>query len=225
MMVVVLENLTRLGLNFGKYYVPRYSDRRILFTLEYHLRFFIKCYSFNPFKSMLAERSSALGSFRMKKCPSCGFENGDENNFCAKRGESLGSALQTTPRPITTYQPAKRVHHGSGAIVGGVLLFVVIIALIMAWSTMLSAPGVSSAAYTIKIDSNTSWSGAMGGLSGPTTRDGSGSALFKIQSSLASACLQKQTEEGYLTVTILRNGQVVEHQTTTAAYGVVTVSG
>jgi hypothetical protein len=196
-----------------------------LFILEYHLRFLFKCYSLNPFKLMLGERSRALGSVSMKECPSCGFENRDENNFCAKCGVSLSSNLQTIPQPATTYQLAKRARPSSCAIIVGVLLSIVIIALIMAWSSMLSAPGVLSATYTIKIDSNTSWSGAMGGLSSPTTRDGSGSALFNVQSSLASACVQKQTEGGYLTVTILRNGQVVEYQTTTAAYGVVTVSG
>jgi len=36
--------------------------------------------------------------------------------------------------------------------------------------------------------------------------------------------IQKQTEYGYLTVSILKGGGVLDSQTTTAAYDVVTVS-
>lgn len=39
---------------------------------------------------------------------------------------------------------------------------------------------------------------------------------------IVSACIQKQTIYGYLTVSIIDNGQVVQSQTT---YGFVTVSG
>jgi len=81
---------------------------------------------------------------------------------------------------------------------------------------------MSEATFTIVIESDTEWSGAIGGLGGSTTR--SGSASFTIHSSIVSACIQKQTEWGYLTVKILKNGQLVEQQSTSAPYGVVTVS-
>jgi hypothetical protein len=83
---------------------------------------------------------------------------------------------------------------------------------------------MSEATFTIVIESDTEWSGAIGGLGGSTTRSGSGGASFTIHSSIVSACIQKQTEWGYLTVKILKNGQLVEQQSTSAAYGVVTVS-
>ena len=80
--------------------------------------------------------------------------------------------------------------------------------------------GPSAQTFTITIDSDTRWSGTVGGS---ITGERFGSAKFTIHYSTASASLQKQTEGGYLTITILKDGQIVDTQTTNEAFGVVAV--
>ena len=84
-----------------------------------------------------------------------------------------------------------------------------------------SYAGLPEAAFTISIESDTEWSGTIGGL----TRSGSGSLSIEINSAMASACLQKKTDSGYLTVTILKNDAIVASQTTDDAFGMVAVTG
>ena len=85
-------------------------------------------------------------------------------------------------------------------------------------------PGISTATFTIDISCNTEWSGAIGGLGGSTTRSGSGDASFTVTSSIVSAAIQKMTDYGSLTVSIYKGGKLVARQSTSSAYGVVTVS-
>jgi hypothetical protein len=88
-----------------------------------------------------------------------------------------------------------------------------------------NTPRIQESDYTIVIDSDTNWSGSIGGLGGQSTQSGSGHATFTIHSSLVSTCIQKQTTNGYLTVSITKNNQVIASQTTNSEYGVVAVSG
>jgi len=113
-------------------------------------------------------------------------------------------------------------------IIIGVIAFILIFSLIEVgiwWYTIRSAPGMSQATFTFVVESNTEWSGAFGTLEeGQRTEEGFGDASFTFHGSIASACVQKMTEYGYLTVEILKDGQVVASQSTSAPYGVVTVS-
>ncbi len=84
-----------------------------------------------------------------------------------------------------------------------------------------SYAGLPASTFTIKVDSDTKWSGTIGGSS---TRTGFGSTSFTINSAMASACLQKQTDYGYLTVTILKNDEVVASDTTSDSFGVIVVT-
>jgi len=153
------------------------------------------------------------------RCNKCGFENKEGNNYCANCGASLN--------PEAGKEKSKTEVPKQTQIAVAVIILIVIFSLIeigIWWSSMRSFPGMSEATFTIVIESDTEWSGAIGDLGGSTTRSGSGGASFTIHSSIVSACIQKQTEWGYLTVKILKNGQLVEQQSTSAAYGVVTVS-
>jgi len=155
----------------------------------------------------------------MTRCDKCGYENKEGNKYCANCGASLN--------PEAEKERSKTEVSKQTQIAVVVIALVVIFSLIEVgiwWSSMRSFPGMSEATFTIVIESDTEWSGAIGGLGGSTTRSGSGGASFTIHSSIVSACIQKQTEWGYLTVKILKNGQLVEQQSTSAAYGVVTVS-
>ncbi len=103
-----------------------------------------------------------------------------------------------------------------GAVFGALLYWV------QSYHGFSSYSGLPEASFTINVDSNTQWSGTIGGSA---TRTGFGPASFTINSAMASACLQKQTDSGYLTITILKNGDLVASQTTEDAFGVVAVSG
>ncbi len=84
--------------------------------------------------------------------------------------------------------------------------------------------GLKTDTFMVCIDSDTAWSGTIGGLGSSVTRSGSGPANFTIRSSMASAVMQKQSDTGYLTVTILKNGDLVNTQTTTSQYETLTVT-
>ncbi len=84
-----------------------------------------------------------------------------------------------------------------------------------------SYAGMPEATFTVSIESDTKWSGTIGGS---LTRSGTGSTSFTLNSAMASAILQKQTDTGYLTVTILKDGAVVASQTTYDSFGIVAIT-
>jgi hypothetical protein len=91
---------------------------------------------------------------------------------------------------------------------------------VKSFNVLLGFSGPNATTFTISVDSNTQWSGTIGGFS----RSGSGVASFTVQTVSASACLQMQTDSGYLTVTIFENEQTLDSQTTSEPFGIVTVS-
>jgi hypothetical protein len=88
------------------------------------------------------------------------------------------------------------------------------------FNVLLGVSGPNATTFTISVDSNTQWSGTVGGFS----RVGSGVASFTVHTASASACLQMQTDSGYLTITIFENGKSLDSQTTSEPFGIVTVS-
>jgi hypothetical protein len=104
----------------------------------------------------------------------------------------------------------------SATIIGSVFYW------IKATNSYSSYAGLSEATFTVSIESDTKWSGTIGGS---LTRSGTGSTSFTINSAMASAILQKQTDSGYLTVTILKDDTIVASQTTYDSFGIVAVTG
>jgi ribosomal protein L37E len=156
---------------------------------------------------------------QMSKCEKCGFENRVENNYCAKCGAPL--TLDTT-KPISKPEVSNQMKMAAGAI--AVVVIFSIIAGAIWWNSMMSFPGMSTADFEIRIECDTSWAGSIGGGTSQRSIEGSGSETWTVTSTMAVAVIQKQTDWGTLTVRILKNSRVVAQQTTTAAYGVVTVS-
>jgi len=157
---------------------------------------------------------------KMPVCKKCGYHNKEGNNYCANCGAKLNSETEKERQKTEMSKQAQ--------IAVAVIAIIVIFSLIEVgiwWSTIRGAPGMSQATFTFVVDSNTEWSGAFGTLEeGQRTEEGFGDASFTFHGSIASACVQKMTEYGYLTVEILKDGQVVASQSTSASYGVVTVS-
>jgi hypothetical protein len=78
----------------------------------------------------------------------------------------------------------------------------------------------------IQVDSNTRWSGnIMDATGGMASQQGSSTEQFKIPCGLYSAVFQKYSNGGYLKVSLVRDGLIVNQKFTTAAYGVVGISG
>jgi hypothetical protein len=105
--------------------------------------------------------------------------------------------------------------------VAGLIIFLTLIGIFVWW---IWPRGPVTVTAIIQISSNTSWSGSIGADGQTTTVDGSGSKSFMAKGTIIVAVIQKQTESGYLTVSIIVDGQTKASQTTTAAYGVVSVS-
>lgn len=79
----------------------------------------------------------------------------------------------------------------------------------------------------VHIISDGSWSGSIGDLGGQSTYDGSGEDTIDLgdAESVVSAAIQKQTgDSSELKVEIIKDGKVIKEGSTTAEYGVVSVS-
>ena len=84
--------------------------------------------------------------------------------------------------------------------------------------------GAKVATIQVEAPASLCWSGAIG----DATRDGCGDATFEIDSSISIfvANAQKQSDDSRpLTLKLIIEGKVVDTATTTAAYGIATVSG
>lgn len=109
-------------------------------------------------------------------------------------------------------------------VAGGFIIFMMLIGF--------SVPrGARMDMATIQISSDTSWNGTISVDAQNMTAYGSGSKSYRVtgenyqlMGSNIVATIQKETEGGFLTVSIIFNGQTKASQRTTATFGVVTVS-
>jgi len=85
--------------------------------------------------------------------------------------------------------------------------------------SFMNIPSSSKTTFIVSVNSNTTWTGTVAGL----PKSGSGSENFTVQDSSTSACFQ-QLGFGYVTVTISKNGQVEDSQTTNQPYDTMAVS-
>ena len=79
--------------------------------------------------------------------------------------------------------------------------------------------------FTVTVDYSGSWSGSVGDEDGQRTVEGAGTEQYEIEGDIVSATAQKRDGgSGRLTVSIAVGDSVVKRQSTTAQYGVVSVS-
>jgi len=146
----------------------------------------------------------------MQHCPKCAGEVAPDADYCTRCGVRL--YWKTPPRTAKQSESSKTV--------AAVLLILIIVVPSLFWISSVTR----LATFTIQVNSDTSWSGSYGGEAGATSVDGLGSQTFRVTGKIASAVFQKRTAYGFLEVSILVNGSVVAHQSTTAEYGVLSVS-
>jgi hypothetical protein len=81
----------------------------------------------------------------------------------------------------------------------------------------------------VLIYSNTDWSGSILDSSmDSATKDGNGNSKIFIKcdsNGIYSLSEQKQTDSGYLLVVVIQDGKILDSQSTTAQYGVVSLAG
>lgn len=91
-----------------------------------------------------------------------------------------------------------------------------------------SDDGVGDASLQVKVITSGSWQGSVGTASKQKSVSGSGTQVINLDGSgwdIASAVIQKQKgDNSKLTVQLIKDGNVKAEESTTAAYGVVSVS-
>lgn len=99
-------------------------------------------------------------------------------------------------------------------------------------ATALPPPSLSSSplSQSVLIKSNTHWAGMIFDSNRDSTIRGSyGDASFDVDCSHGldpySAVFHKEGETGYLTISLVKNGEVLDTQTTTDSFGSVQMSG
>lgn len=106
---------------------------------------------------------------------------------------------------------------GAGVIIG---FFGIVFILIM-----LIGIGASGHDYQVQVVSDGDFTGAIGVNGSVTSYDGSGTQTYDIgDASIVSAAFSHLEDSGTLTVNIIDNGEIVQTGTTSAAYGVVSIS-
>lgn len=84
----------------------------------------------------------------------------------------------------------------------------------------------SNSGVQIQVSYSGSWQGSYGDEAGQQSVDGSGTKTYSLDNpTIVSACFQKMDSgHGTLTVKIIKDGSVVQTKSTSAQYGVVSVS-
>lgn len=157
------------------------------------------------------------------RCPNCGAYNIDNRKFCGECGKELQEAhARANEDKLPQTANGKKGSKQLTILVLMAVIFIVVLAVV--WVALDSPLGATSETATIRIQSDTSWSGSLGTLESSRSVDGSGSQDFQLSGDVFSAVIQKNSETGYLTVSIVVDGVVKVTETTTAEYGVVSVA-
>lgn len=112
-----------------------------------------------------------------------------------------------------------------------IIIAVIIVAVFLffifkSFSSSTSSGPTSSGPYIIEVTgtSETEFTGSIGGGSSSRTVEGTVPATYTVSGWPAVAVIQKTEEYGFISVTIKKDGEVLDSQSTSASYGVVTVS-
>ena len=105
-----------------------------------------------------------------------------------------------------------------------VIFFVLSIVFLTIMVLLTIIPTAGSATFKVQVSSSSCWSGYLGNAS----VEGCGSKVIEVNSStgIFAGNVQKQSDDGIpLTLKLEIDGKVVDQATTSAAYGIASVSG
>lgn len=176
----------------------------------------------------------------MVRCPRCGYENDVTDIYC----RNCTYPLQD---PNTNYRTKRKRDSswniGTGKKIILVIGIIVIALLLFTIVHNMTQPSSESSLnvisdddttvkeenfpYQVNITTNGSWSGKAGDPNHISQVSGSGSKIFKLQCPAwdkVNVTIQKDYSSLPLTVQLLRNGQVIAENTTSAPGGVIALS-
>jgi hypothetical protein len=188
-----------------------------------------------------------------KICPNCNSTNPNNAEFCQNCGNDLKNVLPEIKNSGGASNWWNKQSTGGKAAIGlagiccvGLILILAISGMFSSDKTATTAPPVTNTSTstptqtttnTTSTSTNTglqihiiysgSWSGSYGDESGQQSIDGTGDKIITLSGNpnIVSVVMQKQDGgSGTLTVEILENGKVLETRSTSAEYGVVSVS-
>ena len=193
-----------------------------------------------------AEQPQTKQTQTVKYCKKCGNQLELEDEFCDKCGkqcakqkkivaleQNMTASATTLDTETGLQREPERAGLGIRPSILIALVLVLILAVAVAASSIHTAPqigygGMSQATtFTIEIQSDTSWQGSIGSNGNGRSVDGSGNQNFQLQGTIVTAVIQMTTSnfDDSLTVTIVnQNNVALATQTSTAAYGVVSVT-
>jgi hypothetical protein len=162
----------------------------------------------------------------VKYCKKCGNRLELEDEFCDKCGAEQKRAVtleqQKTKTQTAISETSSQVEQRKG--IRPSIAIALVLVLILAGAVFWYGSIPKTASFDIYVQSNTSWHGSYGTVGGMTTVDGSGNHDFYVQGTVVSAVFQLETDGGFLTVSIFMGSTCMARQTTSAAYGVVSVT-
>lgn len=106
------------------------------------------------------------------------------------------------------------------------IIAIIIVAILLFFIFKSFSPSTSSGPYTIEVSgtSGTEFTGSIGGGGSSRTVEGTVPATYTVSGWPAVAVIQKTGEYGFISVTIKKDGETLDTESTSASYGVVTVS-
>ena len=167
----------------------------------------------------------ALGGVKTAVCPKCGYVDAREGAmFCYGCGVPLKQEeAKRVPPKTPQKQPGPAPIAPKPALLVGLIIVVLIVVFACALSGFLGS--LLGGTVKIKVVYAGSWEGSIGDDAGQRSVQGSGTQSFDMKGGIVVAVIQKMDGGGgTLTVQILQGDNVVESQSTSATYGVVSVS-
>jgi len=165
---------------------------------------------------------------KLNYCTQCGYEVDDNAIYCEKcghkRGEKKKEDVREEHERKKDYQPPQIQRKESSDGLGQKGLVIGIVAIIIIGILVVIALNVRSG-KEVKVIYEGSWSGAIVDSDGSRSISGSGTETFSVDGTVSANAQKMDGSSQEITIQIIENGNVVEEQSTTSAYGIVSVTG
>ena len=170
---------------------------------------------------------------RNGRCPKCGHKSTIPSAAQQNHDPEIAKLLPPSKSIVSQSQPEKR---SNWHIIASVI-FIVSATIIFVFFSLPSFQNYESlttdATYTIEIKGTPGlefsgcWGGMRGGWKATNTSSFSGTVpcTKTFEGSTCSVSIQKKEREGTLTVTLKRNGEIIETASTSAEFGVILLGG
>jgi len=161
-------------------------------------------------------------------CTQCGDEVDDDAIYCESCGHKIGKKkkgeVKEEHERKKDYQPTRIQRKESSDGFGKKGLVIGVVAIIIIGIVVVIVLNVRSG-KEVKVIYEGSWSGAIVDSDGIRSISGSGTETFSVSGTVSANAQKMDGSSREITIQIIRYGNVVEEQSTTSAYGIVSVTG